>query len=225
MKRSGEAKLKYGKEKTMNKSAMSHQVEFHAGVHINKAAEILIAAATEHGEAHGIFNEIMLKASPSMTVAEVVADYHQRLDAREVAWRNSPEGQAAERDREERVRASQEKHDLLVRGLASLDFTNDIAVLDWLCAIQDATDHVSVVVRKNEILETFKRHGFEPGANCGDNFKGDDRENVFRYIVGQALGTLQHVAIHGIIHKFAADWKAEFVGAARNDPHVAAGTS
>lgn len=188
-----------------------HTIEFSAGTHIDQAAMLLVAAAAEHGEAQGSFNEITLTAKAGTAPADVVKFWHRESEARAEAWRNSPEGKAAEARRLERIESMQSKHDQLVLGLTSLDFANPAAVLDWLCAIQEATDHVGVAVNKSLILDIFTGHGFKANVNCGDDFEPGDRDNVFRWIVGQALDGLQHVAIHGVIHKFAGEWKSKFL--------------
>lgn len=188
-----------------------HTVEFGCGMHVAEAAKLLVAEAAEHGRAQGVFNDVTLTATPDMAPEAVVALYHQESERRAEEWRNSPEGRAATAKSEADLRAAQETHDSKVRELESIDFTNDAAVLDWLCAIQAATDHVGVSVAKEKIISAFRAHGFEPNVNCGSAFKADDRDNVFRWLVGQALDGLQSVAIHGVIHKFAADWKSKFL--------------
>jgi hypothetical protein len=91
------------------------------------------------------------------------------------------------------------------------NFTNDVAVLDWLCEMQPASDRAGVIVRRQTILDIFAKHGFLPGVNCGKNFRPESRENVHRWLIGQALATLESFAIHGIVHKFAREWKDKFV--------------
>lgn len=187
-----------------------HTVEFDAGMHIDNAAKILVAAALEHGEARGTFNDVELIATAAVSPADVVASFHEQSDARAEAWRASPEGIAYAERQQAEVRAAQQKHGDMVAALDGLDFNSGAAVLDWVCGIQDATDRVGVTVDRERIISTFAAHGFEPNVNCGGAFKADDRDNVLRWIVGQALDGLRHVAIHGVIHKFAADWKAKF---------------
>jgi hypothetical protein len=187
-----------------------HTVEFHAGMHLDNAAKLRVAAAAEHGEARGMFNDIELTAAAGVSPDTIVKSFHDQSEARSEAWRNSPEGKAYAAKQAAEIATAQDKHDDMVRALPNLDFKNGAAVLDWLCDIQGATDRVGVAVDKDAILATFAAHGFHPGVNCGDAFKADDRENVLRWLVGQALDGLQHVAIHGVIHKFAADWKAKF---------------
>lgn len=181
------------------------------GQHINNFAAELAREAAKHGAATGKFNDIELVASASSTADDLIAQWDQKMQDARIAYQNSPEGKAHAAAREARINAAQETHDRLVRDLGTLDFNDDVAVLDWICAIQDSTDHVSVVVNKAAILSAFEAAGFEPGANVGDAFKPDDRENVFRYIVGQALDCLKSVAIHGIVHKFVDDWKSKFL--------------
>lgn len=186
------------------------EIEAGCGQHITSFANELVHAAAKHGTAKGVFNQVEIVADRTSTAEGLCAQWERKTEEASIAYRNSPEGKAAEAKREADVIAAQETHDHLVRDLAALDFKNDVAVLDWLCAIQDSTDHVSVTVDKATILSAFEAAGFTANVNTGANFKPEDRDNVFRYIVGQALDGLKTVAIHGIIHKFAGDWKAKF---------------
>jgi len=52
------------------------------------------------------------------------------------AFINSPEGKEAERKREADRSSAQQLHDALMAKLPSLDMSNDVAVLDWLCQMQ-----------------------------------------------------------------------------------------
>jgi hypothetical protein len=186
-------------------------VDFLAGTHISDAAKQLAAAAQEHGEATGSFNGIALWAGAGTTAEEIVADFAKRQTAAAEAYRNSPEGKKAEADREDRRARAQAEHDRLMRRLASLDMSDDVAVLDWLCAMQAPSDHVGVIVRRSTIVSKFEAAGYAAGANCGKDYKPGDRANTFRYLVGQALDGLKNgPAIHPIIHKFAGEWKSQF---------------
>lgn len=188
------------------------ELQPHIGQHVEDFAGDLVRAAAEHGAAKGTHNETEIIADTTSTVAALVAQWEQKQEAARVAYRNSPEGKAAAAKSEAERTDAQDLHDRLVRDLATLDFKNDVAVLDWICAIQDSTDRVGIAVDRTRILAAFEAAGFKPNVNCGPDFRASDRDNVFRYIVGQALDGLKTVAIHGIIHKFAAEWKAKFVG-------------
>lgn len=188
-----------------------HQIETTPGEHINQAASRLAAAADKFGAASLNFNDIEVVASKGMAADAIVADWHAKMDASRKAYQESPEGNAAARDRDARRSDAQRKHDALMRRLPQLDFGNDVAVIDWLCEMQEPSDHNGVIVRRKTILDAFAKHGFTPGVNCGPDFRPESRENVHRWLVGQALATLESVAIHGVVHKFASDWKAKFV--------------
>lgn len=188
-----------------------HSVKFGAGCPIRNAAQQLVDAAKEHGAATGLFNGIRLVADAASTVERIMADYDTLQAAAASAYRKSPEGVAAQVASEKRRSDMQHKHDVLMGRLPSLDFTSDVAVLDWLCEMQEPSDHIGVIVRRETIIAAFARNGFHAGVNCGADFRPENRDNVHRWLVGQALDTLQTCAIHGIVHKFAAEWKAKFV--------------
>lgn len=191
-----------------------HTIQFGAGEHIEEAAQKLVTAAHEHGSACGTFNDILLTAKDGDTLAGILAAWRAESKARAEAYAASPEGIKAARDAADRRTAAQWKHDALMDVLPRLDFSDDTKVLDWLCEMQDPSDHVGVAVDKKAILDAFAAHGFLPGVNCGEDFNGADRDNMHRWLVGQALSTLQSVAIHGIIHKFADEWRTKFLGKA-----------
>ena len=89
--------------------------------------------------------------------------------------------------------------------------TNASAVLDWLCQMQECSDHIGVIVRKHTIVEAFERAGYKANENTGADYRAGDRNNAFRYLVGQALSGLKEgPAIHPILHKFAAEWRLQF---------------
>lgn len=189
---------------------MQH-VEFSPGQSIDNAAIELCAAAAEHGEAVGKFNDVELHATAGYVPAAVVSFYHEECERIGEAYRNSQEGKAAAA-KSGRERASlQATHDKLMARLPSLDWSSDVAVLDWLCAMQPCTDRVGVIVRRSTIVQAFEKHGFEAGANCGEDYRPGDRANMFRYVVGQALDGLKNgPAIHPILNKFAAEWREQF---------------
>lgn len=191
----------------------AEMITFSAGTHIASAAQQLIEAARSAGDrVRGKFNDVVLTADPCTNADMVVASYTRECEARSEAYRNSPAGKAAALKQNQERAELQAKHDALMRQLPALDFSNDVAVLDWMCAMQEPSDRRGVIVRRETIVSAFERHGFKANENCGDAFKPDDRDNAFRYLIGQCLAGLKEgPAIHGIIHKFADDWRRRFV--------------
>ncbi len=185
---------------------------FTAGTHIDDAAKELLAAAAEHGEARGRFNDIEIVARRGQSYQEVVGDWETKREAASAAYRASPKGQAAEAARQDRRRDLQARHDILMARLPTLDMTDDSAVLDWLCQMQEPADHVDVISRADTIIAKFEAAGYRASENCGKDYRPGDRENMFRYLVGQALGGFKQVgAPHSILLKFAAEWRAQFL--------------
>ena len=186
-------------------------IDFLGGEHIASAAAKLVEAAKAHGAAKGKFNDIELIAKPDSSPDDLVAYFERECAARSEAYRNSPEGKEAAKASNDCRASLQAKHDALMDCLPALDWKNDVAVLDWICAMQEPSDHVGVISRRETIVSAFERHGFKAGANCGKNYRDGDRENTFSYLVGQALSGLKEgPAIHSIIHKFASEWHTRF---------------
>lgn len=190
---------------------MIREIKVSAGEHIDGAVERLVAAAQEPGSAFMTFNGIRLEATPGSTVASILLDWQTKQMAAAEAYRTSPEGKKAEQERENSRANAQQKHDALMRKLPGLNMRNDYAVLDWLCEMQKPSDHVGVIVRSETIVSAFEKAGYVAGANCGKDYRPGNRDNMFRYLVGQALDGLKNgPAIHSIIHKFADEWRREF---------------
>lgn len=201
---------------------MTITVNFTPGETIDSAAIRLCEAAAASGEAEGKFNDIELHAAAGYAPAAVVAFYHEESQRRSDAWKASPEGKAAQRAAHAKRRDLQTRHDWLMARLPSLDMSDAHAVLEWLCQMQEPSDHVGVIVRRRTIVEVFEKARYRANENTGKDYQEGNRNNMFRYLVGQALAGLKEgPAIHPILHKFAAEWRAKFpaniTNAARTD--------
>lgn len=181
------------------------------GDHISHTAERLCEAAQEHGAATAEFNGIELIARQGTTPDEVVASYDVQTAERRAAYVKSPEGIEAARQSALRLAEAQATHDALVQRLPTLDMSDQHAVLDWICEMQEPSDHVGVNVARPEIVERFESAGYRANVHTGKDYRKGDRDNTFRYLVGQALsGIKDGPAIHPIIHKFADEWRNQF---------------
>lgn len=180
------------------------------GGHISHAVSLLVKAADKHGSARMMFNDFEIIATAGQTQSDVLAQWNKKFDDAHIAYLNSPEHAARQKKRDAEIAELQAKYDDLVSDLPFLDWDSDVAVLDWICAIQPATDHIGVVKNKDAIIKAFARRGFKPNEFTGDAYVAGDRNIEFRYLVGQALATLQAVAIHGVIHSFVDKWRAKY---------------
>ncbi len=162
-------------------------------------------------EVSGKFNDIELVANFSSTADSVVKKFENECSLRSIAYRNSPEGRAAEASNIRQKNKAQETVNNLMKELPSLDFKNNVKVLDWINRLQPASDYVGVEVSSKKIVEIFADHGFLPGVNIGANFKENDEDNFAKYIAGQALGFLEKGwPVHHVVGRFIDDWKKKF---------------
>lgn len=187
---------------------MSAAIRFCVGTPIADAAKQLCEAAAAEGAAWGEFNGIRLEADGATTPNQIVATFDRMTAEQFKAWRESPAGiAAAERDNADRAE-KQALHAALMDGLPMLDWSDCAAVLDWLCAMQPATDRIGVIIRKNIIAAEFAKRGLTPGMDVGPEYKAGVKFGEYRYLIGQALdGIVNGAIIHPILHKFVGEWK------------------
>lgn len=190
----------------------AREVHFLGGEHIRSAAERLIEAGVG---AYGTFNDIVIRNDDGSTAESIVAAFDRDSEAVAAAWRTSPAGIEAARQREERRQAMQARGDALMAALPDLDWSDDHAVLRWITDMQDPSDHAGVRTNAPLILRVFIEHGYEPNAYVDDAFVPGDRRIEHAWLIGQALDGLRQIgAIHGVVHSFAEKWRAQFPGRA-----------
>lgn len=78
--------------------------------------------------------------------------------------------------------------------------------------MQEPSDTRGVIVQRNTIVEAFKARGYTPNMDTGAEYKPNSKNSAWRYLIGQGLAGLRDLAIHGIIHTFADEWKRKFAG-------------
>lgn len=179
------------------------------------AQRMIELARQTAGTVKAKFNNIELTATPDSNADDINRLYCEESERRSEAYRNSPEGKKAAREAEQRKKQMQRKHDALMRRLPKLNFADDVAVLDWLCELQEPSNCIGIVIQRDMILSTFAAHGYYPNVNCGKDYNRDDRDNVVRWLIEQALYSLQSKfgAISRNIQKFTDDFKKKFVAA------------
>jgi hypothetical protein len=186
-----------------------------AGTDISAAAVRLVGAANVSGcPAECSFNGVRLRADPGTDPAAVADRYSRHSEERARRYRESPEGRARAAAEAADVARLQATADELLRDLAEIDFGDQPTVLRWLGDLQPCTDRIGVKVRRSDVVAAFAGHGLVPNMCCGDAFDADDRDTYFRWLVGQALdGLTRGPAVHGVFHKFAAEWLARWEAA------------
>lgn len=184
------------------------QITIPAGMHVSHAAALLAAAVTQGDQAEMTFNGIRIVAHAGDNAEKILRDYDAEIARRRAAYLASPEYATYAAERAATVARLAAQRDALMSALDSLDFTNDVAVLEWLRALQEPSDHVCVVIDRKRILTAFAAHGHQPNAHCGPDYREGDRNSEYRYLVGQALDGIREIgAIHGVYHHFHRKWK------------------
>jgi hypothetical protein len=184
------------------------------GSSIDSTIRKMIAMAVATGDlVQAEFNGVGLIAEPGMDPNLLMQFWQSEMDRAAATYRESPAGIKAAADAEARRASEQATADRLMAELPTLDFSDVAAVIDWMEAIADPSDHVGVFMFTEAIIGAFNARGFVADVNVGEDFDGEDSDNFARYLIGQGLSNLSTVgAIHSIFHKFAADWRSKFVG-------------
>lgn len=177
-------------------------IDLTPGTTIDRAAKMLVAKAPARAD----FNGIPIRARFATTRPEdVERHYLIRSDLRAYAYQHSPAGIAAAKRDAEDIAAKQGQIDALMTALSSLDFADSAAVLTWVEAASDPADRIGVKVPMGEIAQAFGSRGWHAGANCGEDFDGEDERNFAGWIAGQWLATRWP-----LVARFIADWRAKF---------------
>jgi len=198
----------------METSNSSNIITWSAWQHISSFAEILISEAKKRWETvTWIFNDVELEVDPSnnITPDDLVAEFHRIWDEKREAYKNSPEWIKAKQEQESRRINEQNIVNQKIEELATLDFWNNEAVLNWLAWFQDASDHIGVSYDKRQVLQVFQENWFSANENTWKYFDWEDADNFARYVIWQALDWIYSLwAIHQILHKFINEWKEKF---------------
>jgi len=183
--------------------------EAQAGERIERVAEKIVGMAKiAQNPVSTTFNGIRLIAAMTSTVKDVLDMWERRFEENRKAYRESPEGKAAAQGEVLRAEGKQHRLDQLMLELDTLDFTNQAHVIKWVEDFQDPSDYIGLKKDPKKIVKIFAEHGYFASVNLGSQFHAEDKDNVARYIVGQALDGLNFIgAIHGMIHSFIEDWR------------------
>ena len=187
-----------------------------AGEKISEVIEQMIILAKKNKESiMAKFNDIMFTVNEKSVAKDVIAEFENKMAENAGRYQNSPKGKYNICKSEQLKKEMQQKYNILMQQLPSLDFANNVAVLDWLCNFQIVTNHIDIVKRvkhQREVLVIFAEHSYQPNMNTGKSFNSKNRDIFACFIIGQALKGLQNnnVLINPVIRKFTNDWKKKF---------------
>ena len=179
------------------------------GEHVESAMKRLAAQAPSFCE----FNGVRVEASPGESPAKLYERWNAGMEEQRRKYEASDE---YKQEQLRRMKEIVQKNDAIryaAENLECLDFGDMAAVLQWIDSIADATDDIGVDRDPlNGVADRFAEHGLVPNMNTGPDYKKDDRDNVAKYINGQALSFLTRppYAIHGVWSSFYEKWKTRF---------------
>jgi hypothetical protein len=209
-------------------------IEFLAGETINQACARLVGLANEtRANVYGDFNGIGLVAHEGADVGEIVKAYHEKSEARRLAWERSPEGIAATERRAKDIAKVQAEADAAIADLPNVDLSDLSAAITWLLRIREPSDRIGVRINAPMIVETFKRFGYAADDYCVRELSRNERRRMARegtrrrvgsrrvpkilnegvrrekglrsrWLIGQAIAGLEsHGTVHQVFDHFA----------------------
>lgn len=180
--------------------------------HVSTYATSLVSALQQsETNVSGEFNgaKVVLEKGTDYAASDVEKMIKYEMDRQAEEYRNSPEWRKAVQEAMARVETLSQKAKELENQLHSLDINDLEAVLDWFCAYQEPSDHTSVKINSEMVVNFSYTHGYMRGMNTWEDFNEKDAQNYAGYLVGQALEGLESIgAIHQVIHHFTNKWKS-----------------
>jgi len=111
---------------------------------------------------------------------------------------------------EQKIKEAQLKVKELVKELDTLNFSDNLEMLNWCMNMQEV-DLPDLKVPQEEIVKKFSEHGITPGMNVGRKDLKNDEDAYAKYIIGQAIFGIQKKGyVDQVIDLQIDKWKKEF---------------
>lgn len=174
--------------------------------------------ATEHNVACECeFNGGKFTVTPKSNMDSAYEDWQLDMKRQDEEYKKSDEYKA--RQAEEDLKRQQMNQEVLVllNNFENLDLTPTTfegmkAVLDWLAEYQKYSDCITCTENNDKyVVEKLKENGYVKDMWVGapkDTF--DDMTCYFEYIIGQAISTMEFLALHQMVITFRDRWVQEF---------------
>ena len=163
------------------------------------------------------FNGGVFVVTKNSTMDSAYADWEKAMAKQEEEYKNSEEYKKFQREQENKKNIMNREVAVLFDKFKTLDlkpttFEGMKAVLDWLVDYQEYSDStLCTASNDNYVIEKLKENGYVKDMWVGapkDTF--DDMTNYFEYIIGQAISTMEFLALHGCIISFRDKWVDTF---------------
>lgn len=182
-----------------------------AGEHISRTAKITRQLALDMGNpVEFTFNGVLVHVKPGDTEASIIQQFTDEMEASSERYRNSPQGQKAAREAEERRLAIQAEYDSLVVELDRLNMASQSDVLRWLRRLT-ACDHSGVSKQTEDVLLHFAAGGLFASR---DSRECHDQDSEYLWIVEQCLNGIQRFGVpHGMADTVIDRWFNKYIDA------------
>lgn len=179
---------------------------------------ILFANTHPNFKVRCVFNGSEFFITSESTVDSCYHDYEVGLRKAEEEYRKSEDYQRfLKRQSEKREKMNSEakiimsKFEKLVLPATTFDEMKN--VLNWLCEYQPYSDCDICDVADDEIvLKRLKEAGYKVDAHVGNSEITKDMTKYFEYLIGQAMSTMEFIALHGSIFTGRDLWMTHFSG-------------
>lgn len=195
---------------------MAMKVLHFGSSNVREFAENLIDMCKDEDEVRGVFLGITVTADKNSTIKSIVArcrdERRFNFTARHFTSANLRRAQKLG----EKRTAAQLKLNTHVRQLKTLNFLDDVTVLDWLCQYQKLSNHLVSDKGQYHVLNVFAANGYRSDVEREDSRhkEGLNRGNIARHIIQQALHCIDDDGIgtvDKVIHTVVESWKRKFI--------------
>lgn len=182
------------------------------GAHIESVIRAAISLrAKAHQDVTFTFNGAKVTIKKATSETDALVAWSETMAANAASYRASPAGQKAARDAQAYKDGIAAKVERLTSTMeATLTSGDRRAILRWLSAASEC-DHIGVPFPCASAATLLYHAGYARNANCGAEFMPEDEDNVFRYLVGQAMTFLAMGMVpHHVIQNFVRDYLTKF---------------
>ena len=163
------------------------------------------------------FNGGKFVVDKNSTMDSAYADWQVAMQKQEEEYKNSDEYKEFQKEQEIKKNRMNNEVSVLFEKFETLDFQPTTfegmkAILDWLAEYQNYSDCV-LCTNSNDayVVKKFKDNGYVKDMWVGapkDTF--DDMACYFEYIIGQAISTMEFLALHQMIITYRDRWVKQF---------------
>lgn len=165
------------------------------------------------------FNSAALVVTTGSDPDDISAQYRQHLREKMEEFRNSPEGRASQQDQDAKIQARTQIVRQLVDDLPQVLGRGLTETIKWLQKYAISADHIAVEPQARKVLDALKAAGYKTNDCSGDHFAPNNKEIFGRYIIGQAMVSLEAGgAPHPVTANFAKSYLDATVSARQPAP-------